>query len=375
VSYWLGSESAYAWVVLPTEIHWARLSPPSEIEEQVAAFHRSLTRVVDVPAERRLENARTLYESIMRPIEAWLSGVQQWVIIPDGALDYVPFAALRVTRAGSGAFVAAQHDVALSPAAWMLNTEEVPGDPPGPGRLLLVADPVYQADDPRLTRIAGAPAAQPSANRALDAQTRQYQRLKYTAKEADQILTLFPAADVDQLIGLDATRERLLSLDLSKYRYIHIAAHGLVDAQLPQLSALVLGSYDASGKRVDGAVRVADLSLQTLRAEVAVFSACDTALGREVAGEGLVGIGSTVLARGARAVVASLWPVSDESGARLMTEFYRHLLHDSMGASAALGAAMRSVLSRDGDADPALWAAFQVSVVTLTPTGNTATDR
>jgi CHAT domain-containing protein len=247
----------------------------------------------------------------------------------------------------------------------MLNTEEVHGEPPGPGRLLLVADPVYQADDPRLTPIAGVPAAQPSANRVLDSQTQQYQRLKYTAKEADEILTLFPPADVDQLIGLDATRERLLSLDLSKYRYIHIAAHGLVDAQLPQLSALVLGSYDASGKLVDGAVRVADLSLQTLKAEVAVFSACDTALGREVAGEGLVGIGSTVLARGARAVVASLWPVSDESGARLMTEFYRHLLHDSTGASAALGAAMRSVLSRDGAADPALWAAFQVSVVTL----------
>ena len=365
VSYWLGSESAYAWVVLPTGMHWARLSPPSEIEQQVAAFHRSLTRVVDVPAERRLENARTLYESIMRPMEAWLRSVRQWVIIPDGALDYVPFAALRVTGAGSAAFVAAQHDVALSPAAWMLNSEEVRGEPPGPGRMLLVADPVYQPDDPRLTPVATA--AQASASRGLDAQTRQYQRLKYTAQEADQIRTLFPPADVDELIGLDATRERLLHLDLSKYRYIHIAAHGHVDAQVPQLSALVLGTYDASGRHIDGAVRVADLSLQTLKAEVAVFSACDTALGREVAGEGLVGIGSTVLARGARAVVASLWPVSDESGARLMTEFYRHLLHDSTGASAALGAAMRSVLSRDADADPALWAAFQVSVVTLAP--------
>jgi hypothetical protein len=169
------------------------------------------------------------------------------------------------------------------------------------------------------------------------------------------------------LVGLNATRERLLSLDWSKYRFIHIATHGIVDAQVPQLSALVLGSYDASGNVVDGAVRVADLSLQTLRADVAVFSACDTALGREVPSEGLVGISSTVLARGARAVVASLWPVSDEIGARLMTEFYRHLLHDSMSAPGALGAAMRSVVSRDGSADPALWAAFQVSVVALGP--------
>jgi CHAT domain-containing protein len=159
----------------------------------------------------------------------------------------------------------------------------------------------------------------------------------------------------------------MLALDWSKYRFIHIATHGTVDAQVPQLSALILGSYDAHGNRVDGAVRVADLSLQTLNADVAVFSACDTALGKEVPGEGLVGIGSTVLARGARAVVASLWPVSDEIGARLMTEFYGHLLHDSMSVPAALGESMRSAIRSPGSADPALWAAFQVSVVALGP--------
>jgi CHAT domain-containing protein len=80
-----------------------------------------------------------------------------------------------------------------------------------------------------------------------------------------------------------------------------------------------------------------------------------------------VGISSTVLARGARAVVASLWPVSDEIGAKLMTEFYRHLLRDSMSAPAALAAAMRSVVSRESAADPALWAAYQVFVVALGP--------
>src|SRR5205823_14244331 len=126
------------------------------------------------------------------------------------------------------------------------------------------------------------------------------------------------------------------------------------------------GSSDAGGHVGEVAVRVSDLSLQTLEADVAVFSACDTALGKEVPSEGLIGISSTVLARGARAVVASLWPVSDEIGARLMTEFYRHLLRDSMSPAAALGAAMRSVVS-SGAADPALWAAYQVSVVALGP--------
>ena len=364
VSYWLGSESAYAWVVSPAEIQWAQLPSPAAIAEKVAAFHRSLTRLIDMPRERRLQDARALYELIIRPIEPWLSGARQWVLVPDGGLDYVPFAALRT----QDAFVALQHDVAFTPAAWVLDTNGTRAQRHERRGLLLVADPVYQADDPRLTavqRVEVTPRV--PDGRTLDPARRGYRRLPFTAQEAAQISAQFSPADVDQLNGLNATRDRLLSLDWSKYRFIHIATHGIVDAQVPQLSALILGSYDAGGNVVDGAVRVSDLSLQTLEADVAVFSACDTALGKEVPSEGLVGISSTVLARGARAVVASLWPVSDEIGARLMTEFYGHLLHDSMSPAAALGAAMRSVVSRDGSADPALWAAFQVSVVALGP--------
>jgi CHAT domain-containing protein len=371
VSYWLGSESAYAWVVSPTAVRWTRLPSPAAIADQVAAFDRSLKRLVDVPVESRLEDARALYELIIRPIEPWLSGVRQWVVIPDGALDYVPFAALRM----ADTFVALQHDVALTPAAWVLEADGARAKPQNRRGLLLVADPVYQADDPRLTAVQQVAAPQASARRALDPARRGYRRLPFTAQEAAQIAAQFSPADVDQLTGLNATRDRLLALDWSKYRFIHIATHGIVDAQVPQLSALILGSYDAGGDVVDGAVRVADLSLRTLTADVAVFSACDTALGKEVLSEGLVGIGSTTLARGARAVVASLWPVADEIGARLMTEFYRHLLHDSMSAPAALGAAMRSVVSHDASADPALWAAFQVSVVALGPGRPTTTTR
>jgi len=135
---------------------------------------------------------------------------------------------------------------------------------------------------------------------------------------------------------------------------------------------LILGSYDSHGQVSDRAVRVADLSLQTLRAEVAVLSACETALGAEVRSEGLVGLSSTLLARGAHAVVASLWPVPDEVSARLMTEFYQHMLQGSMGPQAALGAAMRSSASREASADPALWGAFQVSITAVGPRASNA---
>jgi CHAT domain-containing protein len=368
VSYWLGNESAYAWVLTSTGIDWKRLATPALISARATAFHHSLARLVDVPRERRLENGRVLYELLIGPCEAELAGARQWVVIPDGALDYVPFAALRMSAGKVESFVVANHDVALTPAAWMLNTRQVPPRVQDRRELLLVADPVYEADDPRLAAARRVAAAGPTPGRgAIEPGPHGYQRLAFTAQEADGILAQFRPSAVDELIGLNATRDRLLSLDWSKYRFIHIATHGVVDAQVPELSALILGFYDAGGNQVESAVRVSDLSLRTLTADVATFSACDTALGKEVPSEGLVGIGSTVLARGARAVVASLWPVSDEIGAHLMTDFYRYLLHDSMSAPAALGAAMRSVVSRDESADPALWAAFQVSVIALGP--------
>jgi CHAT domain-containing protein/tetratricopeptide (TPR) repeat protein len=369
VSYWLGSESAYAWAILPGEIHWTRLSSPTAIADQAASFHRSLTRFVDMPVERRLQDARTLYTTIVQPLEPWVSHVRSWLIVPDGALDYVPFAALRMQDGQADSFVVREHDVAVTPAAWMLDRSGARPLAHHRRGILLVADPVYQADDPRLATIKDAIAADAPTSAPGDPHdgAGDYPRLQFTAEEAAGISALFPAADVDELIGLDATRVRLLGMDWSQYRFIHIATHGIVDAQVPELSALILGSYDQHGPVTDRAVRVADVSLKALTADVAVLSACETALGKEVRSDGLVGMSSTMLARGARAVVASLWPVPDEIGAHLMTDFYRHMLHDSMPPEAALGAAMRSMVLRDRPVDPALWAAFQVSVGTLHP--------
>lgn len=354
VSYWLGAESAYAWVLSGHRVQWLRLGNTADIADRARTFHDALTRFVDVPVEERRRAGAALYDAVLRPLEPWLASYRQWIVIPDGALSYVPIAALRGRDAGGDFYVVARHDIALTPAAWMLRATDPAGRARPERRLLLVSDPVYDAADPRL---AGRPEPAPADPR--------YRRIPWTAHEAEAIAAQFPAAQIDRLAGLDATRERLLALDWSRYRYLHFATHGSVDAGMPQLSALVLGAYDRNGRTVDGTIRVTDFSLLRLDADVAVFSGCDTALGKQVLSEGLVGIGYTTLARGARSVVASLWRVPDEMTAQLMTEFYRYLLRDSMGPAAALGAAMRSVVVRDPSADPALWAPFQVSVVTL----------
>jgi CHAT domain-containing protein/Tfp pilus assembly protein PilF len=311
-------------------------------------------------------------------------------------------------------YIVSAHDVALAPAAWLLLAPARRSDRPRPetprpgtprpgqprpqlpsaqSRILLVSDPVYERSDPRLhleqpadnpaRAIAAEPAtavpstAVPSTAvppvLPLDAEQR-YERIPGTAREAAAIQAEFPAAEVDSLSGLQATRDRLLQLDWSQYRFIHIAAHGHLDARMPQLSALVLSAYDQHGDQIEGALRTADLSALTLTAEVAVFSGCDTALGKDVLNEGMVGMAYATLARGAGAVVSSLWQVPDEIGATLMTEFYRHLIRDSMSPVTALSASMRSVLKRNPSADPALWGAFQVSVVTI-PRPDLQTER
>ena len=358
VAYWLGASSAYAWAVTPAGINWTRLSGPAVLTVTSRAFHDALSHLGAVPRERRIVTGAALYREIIAPVESYIEPYHRWIVIADGALGYIPFAALRSDATENGRFVASGHDVALAPAAWMITTARPTSKIAD--RVLVVSDPVYERRDPRLALVRAAGAVEDRV-----AATPGFARLPGTAREAAAITKEFAPGRVDALAGLAATRAALLALDWSRYRIIHVASHGIVDARMPQLSAVVLSSYGAGGERLEDAVRAADVSLLSLDAEVVVYSGCETALGREVLSEGMTGLGYTTLARGADAVVASLWPVPDEMGAELMTEFYRHLVRQSMSPTAALGAAMRSVLGRHPDADPALWAPFQVSVISL----------
>jgi CHAT domain-containing protein len=234
--------------------------------------------------------------------------------------------------------------------------------------MLLVADPVYSADDPRL-QMARSPAAQrPSDKLAGLLRMRsgtdpaKLERLVASARESEQIRALPGLRSVDLLEGFDATRANVLAQNLTQYRFIHIASHGVIDSEIPQLSALILGAWDRNGRVTDQYVRAGDLLARTFDAEVVVLSACDTALGRQVVGEGLVGLRYAALARGARSVVASQWPVSDAIAADLMTNMYRYITVDRYPVAAALAAAIRTALARTPALDPALWGPFAVYV-------------
>jgi CHAT domain-containing protein len=169
---------------------------------------------------------------------------------------------------------------------------------------------------------------------------------------------------VDHLEGFGATRDAVLARPLERYRYIHFAVHATTDAEIPQLSSLVLSTYDAGGSRVMDRIWAGDLMGRRFNARTVVLSACDTALGRDIGGEGLFSLRYVVLARGAQSVVASLWDVPDRSTATLMQAFYKGLLQENRRPESALTLAMRQMLQQ-GPRDPVFWAPFTATIASL----------
>ena len=181
------------------------------------------------------------------------------------------------------------------------------------------------------------------------------------------IAALLPREGVDRLEGFTATRDQFLGAKLGSYRFIHVASHAIADSEVPQASALILSTRDPRSREIEGRVLAADFMSVRLNADTVVLSACATALGKHVVGEGLLGLQYVVLARGARSVVSSLWPVADQSTADFMGRFYYSLVQPGSSVLTALGGAMRGMLATPS-ADPSHWAGFMLTIGAL-PSG------
>jgi CHAT domain-containing protein len=364
VEYWIGSRSSYAWVIHGRRVSWIRLAEGPEVTRSARRLHAALSGFASVPKLERLAAAEELNQRVIAPLQGALEGARQWVIVPDGPLHFVPFAALK-EPGSAGKYLVERVTTAMTPALRYASIGPRRNSAPPAGRLLLVSDPVYEASDPRLA------AVPPTTRQFVRAWSRlrgggtpnDLKRLPATAREADNIRALFPQSAVDDLRGTDANRVEFLDRNLGGYRFLHVATHGIMDAEIPAMSALVLGAYDGAGRVADQEIRAGDLLATTLDADLVVLSACETSLGPSFPDEGPMGLRYAVLARGARAVVSSLWMTADELSADLMTDLYAGLLGRNERVEFALVDAMRKMLARRPGLDPALWAAYSVYVV------------
>lgn len=353
--------------------------PGREVIERAARdVHRLLTARQpasgDTPTSRQARIARAdrdlrtrgaaLSELVMGPIADRLAA--EWrgwrlAVVAAGALEYVPIAALPPPRAaGPGTTMVARHEVVALPSASSLPFLRRDGPRRVAAKAIaIVADPVFEADDPRVLRSGQPPPPADPADATSAAIARaSLTRLPFSRAEAQAVAAQVPASSLLQATDFEASLELATSGRLNDYRIVHLATHGLVDTARPELSGLALSLVDRNGRRRDGFLRLNTIYNLRLSADLVVLSACQTALGKEIAGEGLVGLTRGFMQAGARRVIASLWQVNDAATAELMTRFYAGLLQRRLTASAALRAAQREMAADPRWSAPYYWAGF-----------------
>jgi CHAT domain-containing protein len=200
-----------------------------------------------------------------------------------------------------------------------------------------------------------------SVGRGADpAPVEHHDRLLWTRVEAAQIMKVTPAEEGMQALDFDASRATALSPELARYRVVHFATHALSDSEHPERSGLVLSLLDRHGRPQNGFLGLEQIYSLHLPADLVVLSACETGLGREVDGEGLIGLVRGFMYAGATRVMASLWSVDDEATAQLMGSFYKGLEQDRLNPVAALRAAQLQLRTQRRWRSPYYWAAFQL---------------
>jgi CHAT domain-containing protein len=239
---------------------------------------------------------------------------------------------------------------------------------PRPTRSVAVfADPVFGIQDPRIGSSSKPPVADNTTveqvgdikRSAAESGLNDFPRLRFSRLEAEEIMRLVPRNN--SLVALDfaANRSAATSPDLKQYRIVHFATHGLINNRHAELSGIVLSLVDEAGKPQNGFLRLYDIYNMNLSAELVVLSACQTALGKDVRGEGLVGLTRAFMYAGASRIVASLWRTEDRATAVLMDRFYEQLLTgNGVSPAAALRRAQLTMWQDKRWKQPRYWAAF-----------------
>jgi CHAT domain-containing protein len=413
LEYSLGNDASYLWTVGKANVALYKLPGRNAIEKLATDLRAQLIpsklqrRIVGIDvmgdSQRGLGISATpfaedaasfvtassaLYKAVIAPAESSL-GENRLLVVADGALNYVPFEAL-VKSPASGdysslPYLIKSNEIIYAPSASVVGAIRQQNNNRVGSAMLILADPVFNSNDARvhgspappnsadirglgiqsaLSDVAGATGQEASANaESAKMQGLPLARLVGTRTEAEQIFKLAKTSgtQADVWLDLDASEGNLESRDVSKYRVLHIATHGLLNAERPQFTGLVLSLV--GNKTEDGFLRTDEVFNLRLGSPLVMLSACETGLGKEKRGEGVMGLTRAFMYAGAPTVGVTLWSVADKSTADLMTDFYRRLLSkpgiaSSSSASAAMRDAQLAMISGKKYSAPFYWAPF-----------------
>jgi CHAT domain-containing protein len=381
--YALANERSVLWVVTRSSIASHELPGKADIESAARRFHELLT--VSHARQRAFAAQRAADElgnMLLGPVSDRLR-TKRLVIVADGALQFIPFGALRL-----GAMpLVRRYEIVNLPSASTLAVlrRELSGRPAAPRLAAVLADPVLESADPRVTgRVSSARSGSPAVpttsggpgtsapgpfgsvahpisdlvRSGSESGLNRFQRLVFTRREAEAIRRLAGSAAILIALDFDASLQTVVSADLAQYRLVHLATHGLLNSRHPELSGLVLSLVDEQGRGRDGFLRSYDVYNLRLGADLVVLSACRTALGQEIRGEGLVGLVRGFMYAGAPRVVASLWDVKDDATAAFMDRFYAGMIRGRLSPASALRDAQIWMSTETRWRAPYYWAGF-----------------
>lgn len=410
LEYSLGNEASYLWAVTKSGVSLYKLPArpaldklamdlraqliPSKLQRRIVGIDVAADsqRGLGVSATPFAEDAaafvsasNALYKAVIDPAGSAL-GEKRLLVVADGALNYVPFEALVKSPASADysslSYLIKSNEIVYAPSASVVGAIRQQNNSPTGKAMLILADPVFNSNDSRahgagsvntaetrglgiqsaLIDVAGQDASATAAPAKM--QGLPLARLSGTRTEAEQIVKLAKASgtQADVWLDLDASEDNLDARDVSKYRVVHIATHGLLNAERPQFTGLVLTLV--GNKSEDGFLRTDEVFNLRLGAPLVMLSACETGLGKEKRGEGVMGLTRAFMYAGAPTVGVSLWSVADKSTAELMTDFYKRLLASSntkptgVPASAAMRDAQLAMIAGKKYSAPFYWAPF-----------------
>ncbi len=380
LEYLLADGKSYLFFAAGTSLEIFELPERAEIEKLARSLVSNLrARASEIanesPAERErrisladaswLKDNRSLTGILLAPVAEKIRN-KRLLIVSSGALQYVSFASL-FNPALKDRFLVETNEIVNLPsvsalAALRLARETKPRT--NGKQIAVLADPVFGFNDARFVRPATKTSETVSGSQTPQARLlppglgTEFSRLRFSRREADQISGLLPVDQKTVAVDFEANLKSVSSEAFQTSRIIHLATHGIVNASFPELSGVVLSLIDENGKPREGFLRLHDIYNLRINADLVVLSACETALGKEIQGEGLIGLTRGFMYAGNSDVVASLWKVDDKATSTLMRNFYQNMLRNNLPASAALRKAQMSMLSQQSTRNPFYWAAF-----------------
>ncbi len=353
--FFTGKEKSWLWLLAHDRLEMLELPVITQLEQQVAEL---LGMVNTKPGERTKK--RWQQQQAMQKLGATLLGhnsinlasYSNLLIIPDGPLNYLPFATLPLP--GTDATLLDKFSLIYAPSLSIQQklTQQFASTDKStkPGKLLVIADPV----------IASSTLAQAMADNTVKQTTdataylQAAKQLPYARQEA-RAISKIAVGDTTILQGIEASKHNLLAQPLQNYSIVHFATHALADRREQAMSGLVLSS---NGNTTNNLLLIPEITQLQLPVELVVLSGCETAIGENLQGEGLMGLSRAFFEAGAKRVVASLWPVQDKATAQLMSHFYQALLIDKQSPAVALQQAQQQIASQRRWRDPYYWAGF-----------------